>query len=100
MDFEGSGATKLIILHLEIQSFSHLVATISLISSCCPYKFIDFDSFVLTYSIMLSFSKNNNNDNKPITKPTTKTTRNTATTGFSSAFLAFSSWLQLSSLGL
>ena len=58
-----------------------------------------FHNFVLTYSIMLSFS-NNNNDNKPIAKLTTKTTTNTVTTGFSSAFLAFSSCLQLSSLGL
>ena len=33
-------------------------------------------------------------------KPTTKTITNTTTTGFSSAFLGFSSWLQLSSLGL
>ena len=44
--------------------------------------------------------KNKNTDNKPINKPITKTVRNTANTGFSSAFLAFSSWLQLSSLGL
>ena len=41
-DFEGSGATNSIILHKEIQTFSHFVATMSLISSCCTYKFIDF----------------------------------------------------------
>ena len=39
-------------------------------------------------------------DNEHISKPTSQTTTNTATTGFSSAFLGFSSRLQLSSLGL
>ena len=98
--FEGSGATNSIILHLEIQTFSHFVATMSLISSCCSYKFIDFVVLYLSTIILSFYYYNYNNDIKPITKPTTHTTTNTATTGFSSAVLGFSSRLQLSSLGL
>ena len=64
-DFQGSGATNSIILYPGIQIFSHFVATMPLISSCCSCNFIAFIVLYLHtqsfgHSIIICFIKTEN----------------------------------------